>query len=208
MITPQERTLAAIIGKYDPGTDTGYYGFVKSKDLINGIDLAVQLKFTSGFYQHKDSGWLKFYIGPDAACNDSGDYKIVYVAKRNLMYHVSWDEINECGLVDGSRCISIYGNMYRVRLLTGGIEEPGDDSEWNELMYRVYYGYTGQRPVWEMFTDHDLDADASGRYSWMQERINSSVVHRGERGIVYWQVSMSSYAGTNGGWRPVLELIN
>ena len=208
VITAKERTLATIAGKYDPSTDTGYYGFVESDDFINGDELAEQLKFKSGFGQKSHAGWLKFYVGPNAICNSAGIQRIFYVAKMPLRYHVSWDEINNDGLIDGSRCVTVGKNTYSVRLLTGGRSKPGTGSEWNELIYRVYHIPPAGRIAWDSFGDSELNISAvSGRYTWTQEKTNSSAVYRGKPGITYWLIAMTSFAGTNYGWRPVLERV-
>ena len=208
VITAKERTLATIAGKYDPSTDTGYYGLVDSDDFINGDDLAKQLEFKSGFGQKSDAGWLKFYVGPNAACNSAKIQRILYVAKMPLRYHVSWDEINNDRLVDGSRRVTVGENTYSVRLLTGGTDKSGIGSEWNELMYRVYHIQPVSTIAWDTFGDSELNVNAvSGRYTWTQEKTNSSAVYRGKPGITYWLTAMTSFAGTNYGWRPVLDQV-
>ena len=69
VITESQRTFAIIAGGYDPISDTGFYGFVPSSDLIDGKHLSELLEFHKGTDQNSHSGWLKFYIGSHAICN-------------------------------------------------------------------------------------------------------------------------------------------
>ena len=143
--------------QYDETTDTGYYGLVSSVEFIDGFDLASQLSFTSGNNLDGAAGWLKFYIGPEADCNENGIPKCIFVYKAHLRSGVTYNTLEASGIRDGSTKTNISGNVYKVRLLTGAFgfsgytsipgsnandnsaceKDAGEGSEYNDLMYRV-----------------------------------------------------------------------
>jgi len=142
-------------GDYDATTDTGYYGTVTSAELISGDSLASTIGLSSGTSQFSTEGWLKFYVGESAACNRLGYAYVLFVAKKPFRYNLSWDNIDAAKDVNGTdAAITIGGDDYKVRLLTGGDADPttngaygsgcandlGEHSEWNDLLYRVYTG--------------------------------------------------------------------
>ena len=210
MISPQERTLAIIAGRYDPSTDTGYYGFVDSTNLITGDLLAKQLDFNVGINRSSDAGWLKFYVGPNAVCNNTDHQRVIYVARTPLKYSVSWDDINNADLIFGNRNIDIGNNTYQVRLLTGGNERFGTGSEWNELLYRVCIARLADGGKWDIYDDMGLHSGLNGLASWAPEIDGSSTFRRVIRGysdITTWNTAASSHTSSYFGWRPVLELV-
>jgi hypothetical protein len=221
MITPQQRTLAIITGRYDPLTDTGYYGFVDSSELITGKKLIKKLKFDTGKDHNSKTGWLKFYIGPNASCNTSGKEKIIFVAKKPLKSHISWEQLDYENLVEGNRSVRIKKQYYSVRLMSGkGVDLYGTNSEWNELMYRVYQCNPDNKHKsnWEFFSDLDLSIGVGrGKWVWAAESVRrhsfrtntpeSFAYARGGRDIDTCKnfEDIDSYDDT--GWRPVLEPI-
>ena len=214
MLTPQTRTIEILRGRYDPGTDTGYMGYIPASDFITGAELIDLLDFRDGVDQNSDAGWLKFYVGTRAACNSTpGTAKCIFIAKQSLKNNISWDQINNARLVYGTtqRTVSINGRSYRVRLLTGGEASPGTGSEWNELLYRVHAEQPESKSNWETFDTNETNiTSGNGRYVWCQETPSSKPtehVYRGYYGVAPWHTIASSYSTTNIGWRPVLEQV-
>jgi hypothetical protein len=211
MITPQQRTLATIAGRYDPSIDTGYYGFVEAKDLITGDQLSEQLDFNVGINHNTDAGWLKFYIGPNAVCNGADHQKVIYVARMSLKHSMSWDDINSASLIIGNRTINIGDDLYQVRLLTGGMTSPGTGSEWNELLYRVHTDQQKGQFNCDTYDNAGIGIHTgNGWLFWAQETDGSDTarrVIRGNGGLAGWTAATPSYSTLNTGWRPVLELV-
>ena len=211
MLTPQTRTLEILRGRYDPGTDTGYMGYIPASDFITGVELIELLDFRDGTDQNSDAGWLKFYVGPTAACNSTpGTAKCIFIAKQSFKYTVSWDQINSAGLVYGTTSRTVLGQSYNVRIMTGGEASPGTGSEWNELIYRVHAEQPESKSNWETF-DPAADTNitnGNGRYVWCQENPPSKPTERVTRGGNFTSSSSnaSSIAHVSIGWRPVLEL--
>ena len=155
-ITLGENTLGAeekSEWQYDPVTDTGYYGLVSSTDLIDGAALATQIGLTAGTAQYSDSGWFKFYVGPEASCNrnNNGYAYVAYVAKMPNRFNLSWNSINAVNAVYGYRHEPLEGINSQVRLITGASSDPtvytngllcsdnaGGSSEYNDLFYRIH----------------------------------------------------------------------
>lgn len=234
-------------GTYDPATDTGYYGLVPFTDLISGDSLASTIGLTAGLAQDSEAGWLKFYVGPDAACNRGSTAYVIFVAKMPFRNNLSWNNIDTAKAVDGSDAAITIGDYdYKVRLMQGAdadpstytygtncADNPGENSEWNALMYRIHEDVpncaspTEGMPGGSSTTRHggpqvgdnfdDLtDTDTGVLYTlnngsacWCQEVDgvdNSRRVLRGLYGVATFNTSPASNAATLGGWRPVLEL--
>ena len=195
-------------GQYDVTTDTGYYGFVPASEFITGLDLATLTGFTAGTNQNSDAGWLKFYVGPTAVCNTTpGTAKCIFIAKQTLKHSASWNQINTAGLVYGTRNITVLGQTYSVRLMTGGTVLHGTDSEWPQFMYRVHVDQPGNNDSWGTFSDSELSvAVGNGFRTWTQERIGTEATYWGFS-ITNWYKTNSSTTAIGYGWRPVLELV-
>ena len=195
-------------GQYDMTTDTGYYGFVTAQDFINGDDLASELGFTSGAAQNSDTGWLKFYSGPNSTCNTTASTQVLYIPKMSFRHSVQWNQINAANLVFGTRTVSVGGATYRVRLMTGGEASPGTGSEWNELIYRVHAAQPESKSNWETFDTIETNiTSGNGRSTWCQETSGGRRVMRGNVGLASWNTGLHNYTYANGAWRPVLEWI-
>ncbi len=201
-------------------TNYGFFGEVFPDDLINGEYLATKLGLTSGIIQNTGENWLKFAL----------DGKTLFVAKKTLRYSISWDQINAVNAIFGDRTIEIKGHTYKIRLLKTGLVDPMSSSsgavlhgsEWNKLMLPIHikakdksWAYANNvetdLPYWGIdYTDEDLithNSFGNGSYSWCQETYSSSRLTRGGDGVSGSGGSNSSYSGSNGGWRPVLELV-
>ncbi len=157
--------------------------------------------------------------------------KTLLVCDRVILVNVSWDDLNSDGRVFG-KTITIDGQQYKLRLLTGGEErrEGGTGT--------TYEG--GKQPnEWDRFITNednisglpvpiasDLDTTLNdtdknsvhnqawnwmGVYSWCQETYLHNSAYRASRGYSsarYWPYNSSSYRNDNRGWRPVLEILN
>jgi hypothetical protein len=249
MIVASGSSPGPVFGQYDSVTDTGYYGFVDTADLITGDALATQIGLTAGTAQFSTSGWFKFYVGPNSSCNRTSPVRpyVIYVASMPYRYNLSWDHINGVNAVYGDRTETIGSHDYRVRLIQGATtdptatsygttcaDDPGLDSEWNELFYRIHTavpdcsdvnigmegGYATSRhggpqsagSNWAEYTNTQtgvLNTFNSGSACWTQETdgiTTSRRVYRGNYGLAIWTSTTSSYSNSDYGWRPVLEL--
>lgn len=139
------------------------------------------------------------------------------VADRNIQHSISWDTLNTSGIASGSGLplISLSEEptvengfnrkKYSVRLLTGGINNTDADNEWDRYIVNSNLGgaiTSGDNTVWNW--------NVTGVYSWTSTTENSvSSVNRVRRGgqddINKWNSAASSYTGTFGGFRPILE---
>ncbi len=217
-VGPGPKTLA--VGT----TDHGWYGEVASADLIDGTALAALVGLSAGTAQESTSGWLKFALNG----------KVLFVAKRPLRHTVSWNQLDQAGVVYGKE-VTIGTDRFLVRLIRGANSDPtvgqtGYDmplthgSEWNRLMYHVHDGVHGNNSntmASEGITVGDFaqyaDADlfvrtGNGRLTICQERISTidSVdrLYRGHNGISSsGAVNATQTPSIAYGWRPVLELI-
>lgn len=233
--------------QYDAATDTGYYGEVAAADLITGASLASAIGLSAGTAM-ADAGWLKFYVGPNADCNRGSSAYVLFAAKMPLRHSLSWDHINTARPVDGSgAAITIGDDSYKVRLFTGAdadpstytlgtscADNPGENSEWNALMYRIHEdapncanvaeGMPGGSSTtrhggpqvggnWDDLTDAEtgvLLSLNSGSACWCKEVDGidaSDRVYRGAEGVAFFSSSSATSGIIHRGWRPVLELI-
>jgi len=233
---------------YDSDTDTGFYGEVATANLVTGANLDGDAGLSSGTAYNSTAPWLKFYVGPNADCNrNNGVAYVLFVASKPYRYNLSWNNIYDAGCVygvDGNgpynsgsntnqlTTVTYGGYNFKVRLLTGADDEPfvdddndmGDNSEWNDLMYRVHEtdvvegtSYADDAGVqvgdnWgDGYTDGDLViASGDGRYCWCQETKSGDTsrrVRRGGAGVAGFATATSSVTHTAGGWRPCLELV-
>ena len=198
--------------QYDEITDTGYYGFVPASVFITGLDLTTLTGFTSGTNQNSDAGWLKFYVGPTAVCNSTpGTAKCLFIAKQSFKYRLSWNHINSAGLVRGTISRIVRGQLYNIRIMTGGGASRGPGSEWNELIYRVHAEQPEPKSNWETFDTIETNITSGhGRYVWCQETSPTRFpqrVLRGRLSLTRWNDQDRSWADITYGWRPVLEYV-
>ena len=172
----------------------GYFGEVSHTDLINGDDLCDEISLTQGTNQESTCGWLKF------ARNDT----ILFVAKRTTRHSVSWNAINTAGAIFGETEITIDGNTYKVRSLTGEKDET-PLTEWDMLIYGVHEDTS---PDWASMTDADIRVGAGdGRGTWCQEADGSNRVYRGYGGVTDRAANIPTLTHSTLGFRPTLELM-
>lgn len=204
----------------------GFFGEVPVSELWSGDELSNLLDITQGTLQYSNEPWLKFVL----------DGKIIYKSKKTFRHSISWDHLNEKGVVYGDKIIKDKnGNHYKIRLIKGALTDPSKDgdpdkgakySEWNKLMMPIHeraknknWNYLrfieGEVPNdWNInYTDKDLITDnaaGNGSYHWCQETLATSPTNRMCRGfndISYVSDSIASAVNSSRAWSPVLELI-
>lgn len=218
--TVESRDLAAGTHKY------GFGGEVPASELWTGTELASLLGITEGTAQNINEPYLKWFV----------DGKVILKSKKPIRHTISWNHLNEKGLVYGDKIIEDkYGNQYKVRLMRGALTDPSKDndpdrgakySEWNRLMLPIHEqaaNKTWSNPQfvepeipsdWNInYTDNDLftiSSAGNGSYNWCQERpapASTGRVARGYYGVSRATWFVGSYAYSHLGWSPVLELI-
>lgn len=140
--------------------------------------------------------------------------KKLLIADRNLLNSVSWDDLNALGLVSG-KTITIDGQQYKVRLLTGGssYRNTSDayaggtptNNEWDRIIAReaVFSGL----PI-PNSTDLDSTTNETDRlgahnqkwnwyyiYSWCQEKYSENSANSVFRGY-YSARGFNSYTSS------------
>ncbi|MNX33628.1 Kelch motif protein [compost metagenome] len=115
---------------------TPFKGVVPSVSFIAGDALAAAIGLDAGTVMNKDAGWLHF-IEPTGL--------ELYVAKKPLRHSIAWETV-QAATDNGSKEITIGGEVYVIRMLTGviaaGDTQPANPDnaggEWNRYMYNVY----------------------------------------------------------------------
>ncbi len=154
------------------GESNTNWEWIGSGTLTTGDSLASSIGLSAGTSQYSDEGWLKFFVGSTADCNTmhgtvSATNKVIFIAKKTYRNNLSWDDIYDAGAVFGTgdngtsnsgttttqdASITIDGNTYNVRVLTGSEADPateaysnqscaddaGGGSEWNDLFCRIH----------------------------------------------------------------------
>jgi hypothetical protein len=210
----------------------GYYGTVTSTALISGDALATAVGFSSGVSVNSNTAWFKF----------ASNGKTLFVPKLPIRSNVSWPQLYAAGLVYGlnsgigpfplptdatvqqTKRVTINGNVYKVRLLTGGNADPypsGEfnvsnpanalDSEYTKLVQRCWALDPNGAP-WDNLAMEDMGMDGV-HLTWCQESHPygpPNRVHRGISGPAGFGSTDGNYSDVGGYtfmWRPVLELI-
>lgn len=123
------------------------------------------------------------------------DGKQLLVSNRNVLSCISWNNLNEQGLITGKQ-ISIDGQNYILRVLTGGKTEQ-DANEWDAIMHEI--GASNDIWHWEKCS------------SWCQEASpeSESSYHVLRGGMDPWGHRYVRNDASNEAiaWRPVLELL-
>lgn len=86
----------------------GFYDTIPADSLINAASL-IALSGISGVVASTFATWVKY----------ARDGKVIYVPNSTVATNVSWNQLNTAGLVDGTKTVTIQGNTFKVRLLTG-----------------------------------------------------------------------------------------
>ncbi|AUM92672.1 sialidase family protein [Clostridium botulinum] len=151
--------------------------------------------------------------------------KHIYISTKVLVTNVSWNYLNERGMVYGKN-VTIDDKTYKLRVLTGGVErnpdKPGTvptDNEWDTIIQNTA-NITGlPKPTTEDLTEANTYGQLDGAHNkvWNWWGINticqeartlaSGKITRGYSSAA----SLTSYDATSlnsaCGWRPVLEYI-
>ena len=167
-----------ILGAAVPAPQKPYY----KGDILgyNGTDFEI-----GDTVAGKEITWLKL-----------GD---LWVCDRNILQGVSWETLNEKGLVFGKE-VEIDGERYKLRILTGSDGNDygeGCNNEWDRLMD-------------EYNEDNDL-LHFDDMYSWCQETdcdYSSSRSIRGYNSARNYRNNGATSTNTSVGWRPTLEKLN
>lgn len=218
-----------VIGDYN----LGYFGTMFSADLIGASELRAAVGLAATVLPIASTPlWHKY----------ARNGKIIYVPNTTIGNPVSWDTLYNQGLVFGvegpgpynaganvpqSKKITINGDTFRVRLMTGYsdnytqfspggvVTEPAEYvNEWNDLVYPIsVYTPDGQRMV-NVSNDATVTIVGSGVNAiLMQERTaltGGSVVVRSSSNNTKAGLSQRNVVGSTQayGWFPVLELID
>lgn len=183
---------------------TPFRGEVVGADLITASALATELGITGTVPPDANPVWLKFV--------DNG--KTFYIAKKPMRLAVLWETLNGIGAVKGTKTITVGGNIYKVRLMTGGNADPASagGGEYDAYFARVTVNYSGNASDrWANYSNVDVywnGSTGAGELTLCQEKYSTNgPLTRGYPGFngVWYQAPNSTHAGY--GWRPVLELV-
>ena len=202
--------------------EQGFFGEVPSSEIITAEELSLEVGVTQGTVQFNEGPWLKFAL----------DGKILFRPKKAIRRAISYDHLEEKGVIKGEKVIEIGGLKYKVRLMKGLADEydyyeyssgRAKYSEWNRLILPTheqardkswkYPQYVEDDvPYWGIdYTDADLQvASGGGEGVWCQEYTASDSplrVMRGYRGASGLYNTTSSGTASSYGWAPVLELL-
>lgn len=192
------------------GTDMyGYYG--KYQGIITPNELISMTGITQGGTKNdgynnpnEDITWLKF----------SHNYKTLFVADRTIHASVSWDHLNERGLVFG-KVVDIDGQKYLLRLLQGANVNPasvsgGEESndEWESLI--VKFVPSQEDSNWGVIAS--ANGGSGGANTLCQETLSSDIDSCVSRGgltnVTDFETTIEKSSNTFGrGYRPVLEVL-
>ncbi len=203
-----------------------FLGEVAQKDLITPKDLNALVGLGGAFYNTSDA-WLKFY--------DEVDGKTKYFPKQPFKISVSWNQLNNVGVVYGKEIV-IKEHRYICRLIKASLNETSsaaydavDDpdtwgSEWNRLMYPIC-APTGnaildkvspsgpQLGTWAQYNQQHIFFQywtGTGNVTWCQETAANNpteAVTFGAGGVALIRLDAKSINSNDRGWRPLLELI-
>ena len=125
----------------------------------------------------------------------------LFIADYNVIHSVSWDDLNNKGMIFGTAYASS-GVDYAMRAPSAGSDSTGSgnsqrgipqSNEWDKILNK----------------SDEYIKNWSGEHSWGQDTNSSSTSHRAVRGWVsarYWRNHSATYRDVLVGFRPVLEL--
>lgn len=189
-----------LMGGFKPDLDVRFLGERPPSEVISGSALAELVGLTAGTTFNDDSGWLHFLV----------DGQELYIAKKPFRHSVSWDQLDTQGIVYGQGIYEYEDKAFRVRLLTGGDEDPasGPGGEWDKVLRLILAG-RGMADYSE--ADLGISSSTTGRRSLVQETVSGSTTHcvyRGDTVFSAWGSVAKSTVSSTYGWRPVLEMID
>ena len=143
----------------DVETDTGYFGVVKSENLINGDSLASLIGLGNGESQNSNSDWFKFYyhgyilytplkplrhsILREDLLNINALYGVDLGSKANAKCNINNKEyfvgvLSGANKVPSEMIVNSGDPTSTTNFLTNVRKEIGKGSMWNDLIYRVH----------------------------------------------------------------------
>lgn len=194
------------------------YGYGNIQNYSQGATLEIRDTDSNDAYKMQ---WVEI--------NDGG--KKYLVSDRVMLVNISWDDLNAQNLIYGKN-ITIDGQQYKLRVLTGGAErrEGGSGTsygggklpnEWDNWIVNE-----ANLPGLPKPSSTDLDSTLNstdlnsphnqkwnwmGVYSWCQETYLHNTADRAGRGYSsarYWNFNYATHRYDSLGWRPVLEVLN
>ncbi|MEK5069779.1 hypothetical protein [Sporosarcina sp. FSL K6-1508] len=157
------------------------------------------------------------------------DGKKLLIADRNLLTRISWDQLNEQGLIFG-REVKLGGERYNLRVLTGGSNANEGDAElggypqtneWDAFIVNLAELESLPTPQDYDLTEYVNKDSFNGHhnefwnwaytFSICQEAYDNLGSYRAVRGYFsarQWGHGASSGRGTSLGWRPALEVLD
>lgn len=213
-----------------PGRDTplkgsttlGYYGTVEDDFFPTTSFLRNTFNITLGNTQIERVDWFKFrYAG-----------KTLFIPRLPLTSRTTWNHLAARNLVYGNQIFEWKGQSYRIRLMKGADSDPTSfngtgylrneenrvgtrNSEWSQLFIRISNAETSNplRAQWASFSNAQLgvtrNSPVAGIATLCQEGRSdlTHVVYRGYLQIDGVSLYPVGFEFSDGGWRPVLELV-
>lgn len=192
-------------------TKYGYYG--KYKGIITPNELISLAGITQGTTKNDNYTnpndyitWLKF----------SHNYKTLFVADRTIRYGVSWNHLNDLGLIFG-KVVDIKGQKYLLRVLQGANCNPSNcstdseinnNNEWNSLIGQ----FTPNTSDSHFKYNDPVNLNSQGSASICQETYNGDMDEFLSNDAFFVGVMSRTRSSKNSttsekGYRPVLEVI-
>ena len=133
------------------GGESSDWKWIGSGILTTGSTVSSDIGLVSGTLFNSNCGWLKFFIGSTADCNDrhgtvTAQDRVIFVSRKTIRYNLSWEDIynsgaiygtgdrgtappgpGNSGAVDQDAQVTYDGNTYIVRVLTGSENDPADE---------------------------------------------------------------------------------
>lgn len=177
----------------------GYFGTVNN--LVTNTQLTNLMSMTAGTLLDAENTDVTFHKFAHKG-------RILFIPSRPIKHTISWNNIQSQNGVKG-KVISIDGNMYLCRLMTGSRHYYTNNpsiagGEWEELFVAFHVSNMG------VLTDNDIYVSGNGDVTWCQEVHSSNIsnrVIRGDGSVNYIKSPGSNLAGTSYGWRPILEVL-
>jgi hypothetical protein len=199
--TKPDDPLNSIGNKYLIAGDmqAGYFGTVTN--LVTNTQLTNLMGMTNGTLLDPADTDITFHKFAHKG-------RILFIPSKPIKHSISWDNIQSQNGVKG-KVISIDGNMYLCRLMTGSRHYYTNNpsiagGEWEELFVAFHVSNGG------ILTDSDIYLTGNGNFNWCQEvyfdSINNRII-RGRDNVNYFIQGISNTVHETRGWRPVLEVL-
>lgn len=196
----------------------GFYESLPVTSLVTGTELAALVGLTAGdpIAANDDVNWIKY----------SFEGKTRYVAQKPIRNNLSADELIAAGVADEvGKTVIIGDSTYRVTLMEGAnpvlteYEGVGHDtnsthnSEWNQVMYRLYSGddvTASEEPYENWLTLSNAELDTT-YYCFTLGKVfgrpANTIIARGYGSVSHIASLLNESKVAANAWRPVLELV-